>query len=252
MIIKGKKYNIDCDASIPEKATIVVIALHGFAGDKKSGCILSLKERIVPEGIGFITFDWPGHGESEVGGEQLTVSNCLDDLDTIYHYIKENISDAKYIITFATSFGGYLALLYHYKHPTAFQHLILRAPAIKMETVLEQNIMTKEMQQEIEEKGYFDFGYERVMKVTKQFLNELQKNDVVSLYKGKKCSEIDIIHGTADDFVPIKDSIDFCTEHHCALHKIEGADHRFKGPGEIEQIIDIADAIIHETCTNNK
>ena len=31
MIIKGKKYNIDCDASIPEKATIVVIALHGFA-----------------------------------------------------------------------------------------------------------------------------------------------------------------------------------------------------------------------------
>ena len=32
MIIKEKKYNIDCDASIPEKATIVVIALHGFAG----------------------------------------------------------------------------------------------------------------------------------------------------------------------------------------------------------------------------
>ena len=65
-------------------------------------------------------------------------------------------------------FGGYLALLYHHEHPGAFRHVILRAPAIRMGTVLEQNIMTPEMNHEVAEKGYFDFGYERVMKVTKK------------------------------------------------------------------------------------
>ena len=104
MIIKGKKYNIDCDACIPNDAKVVVIALHGFAGDKKSGCILSLKERVVSEGIGLITFDWPGHGESEVGGEELTVANCLDDLDTVYRYVKENYPAVRDIVAFATSF----------------------------------------------------------------------------------------------------------------------------------------------------
>lgn len=252
MIIKGKKYNIDCDASIPEKVTIVVIALHGFAGDKKSGCILSLKERVVSEGIGLITFDWPGHGESEVGGEELTVANCLDDLDTVYRYVKENYPAVRDIVAFATSFGGYLALLYHHEHPGAFRHVILRAPAIRMGTVLEQNIMTPEMNHEVAEKGYFDFGYERVMKVTKSFLDEVMKNDVVALYKGEICPDIDIIHGTVDDFVPIRDSIEFCEEHHIPLHKIEGADHRFKGPGQIEEIIDIADEIIRKTCTDSK
>ena len=156
------------------------------------------------------------------------------------------------IVAFATSFGGYLALLYHHEHPGAFRHVILRAPAIRMGTVLEQNIMTPEMNHEVAEKGYFDFGYERVMKVTKSFLDEVMKNDVVALYKGEICPDIDIIHGTVDDFVPIRDSIEFCEEHHIPLHKIEGADHRFKGPGQIEDIIDIADEIIHKTCTDSK
>lgn len=252
MIIKGKKYNIDCDLSIPETATTVVIALHGFAGDKKSGCILALKDRIVPQGVGLITFDWPGHGESEVGGEYLTVENCLDDLDTIYHYINQNYPTVKSILTFATSFGGYLALLYHHQHPSAFQHVILRAPAIRMGTVLEKNIMTPAMRHELEEKGYFDFGYERVMKVTKTFLEEVLKNDVVALYKNEVCHNIDIIHGTIDDFVPIEDSIEFCKEHQIRLHKIVGADHRFKGPGQIEEVIQIADEIIKKVLVENK
>lgn len=252
MIIKGKKYNIDCDACVPIDATVVVIALHGFAGDKKSGCILSLKERVVKEGIGLITFDWPGHGESEVGGEELTIANCLDDLNTVYHFIKETYPTVRDIVAFATSFGGYLALLYRHEHPDAFHHVILRAPAIRMGTVLEQNVMTPEMKHEVAAKGYFDFGYERNMKVTQKFLDEVKKNDVVTLYKGEICPDIDIIHGTIDDFVPIGDSIAFCEEHQIPLHKIEGADHRFKGPGQIEEIIEIADNLIQKTCADNK
>ena len=58
------------------------------------------------------------------------------------------------------------------------------------------------------------------MKVTKSFLDEVMKNDVVALYKGEICPDIDIIHGTVDDFVPIRDSIEFCEEHHIPLHKL--------------------------------
>ncbi len=44
----------------------------------------------------------------------------------------------------------------------------------------------------------------------------------------------------------------FCEEHHIPLHKIEEQTIVSKGPGQIEEIIDIADEIIHKTCTDSK
>ena len=43
-----------------------------------------------------------------------------------------------------------------------------------------------------------------------------------------------------NNVVPINDSIEFCEKFDSILYRIEGADHRFKKYGELDQVIDIA------------
>lgn len=51
-------------------------------------------------------------------------------------------------------------------------------------------------------------------------------------------SEMLVIHGDADDVVPHADIKQFCAGNpQMKLHVIPGADHRFKNPGEIEDVV---------------
>ena len=80
--------------------------------------------------IGLITFDWSSHGDSEVNGECLTINNCLNDLETIYNYIKQKNHKSK-IIAFPTSFGGYITLLYNIKKQNKFDVLFYEHQPLK-------------------------------------------------------------------------------------------------------------------------
>ena len=76
--VKSKNgYLISCKEWIVENPEQIVVACHGFAGDKESSAISMLAESLVVERIGTIAFDLPGHGESEVSGDKLTINNCL-------------------------------------------------------------------------------------------------------------------------------------------------------------------------------
>lgn len=237
MIINNKDgYEIKYQSSIPINPSVIIVAMHGFAGDKNSSCIQLLENRLIDTSIGLIKFDWPGHGDSEVDGSYLRVDNCIDDLNEVIIYIKSNYPAAK-IVAFSTSFGGYLTLLYNSRNPNVFDYIILRSPAIKMYTVLTQSILTSEYIYDLKEKGYFDYGFERNIMVTKEFINDLRDNDLKKIYNNLKLSNVTIFHGTKDDIVPISDSLQFAYKHNCNLIKINGADHRYKKPGELEKVI---------------
>ena len=78
MQLLGKNgYNIAYNESIPENANTIIVAMHGFCGDKESSCISALEKRALGLNIGLIKFDWAGHGESEATGEQLTMIVCV-------------------------------------------------------------------------------------------------------------------------------------------------------------------------------
>ena len=83
-----------------------------------------------------------------------------------------------------------------------------------------------------------------LIEITKDFLNELKTNNLFELYKNEELNYITIIHGTADDVVPINDSINFSKKHNCTLYKIKGADHRYKKEGELEKVITITANIL--------
>ena len=58
-----------------------LLCLHGFGGDKDSTVIRNLIPCFSGCGFNIVAFDWPAHGESEMADEELTVENCLADLN---------------------------------------------------------------------------------------------------------------------------------------------------------------------------
>lgn len=244
MLLKNNfGYNISCSEHINESNSTIIIAMHGFAGDKTSGCIKKLQEVMHNHNVGLITFDWPSHGESEVDGNNLTVVNCLNDLKTVYDYVKNKVPRAN-IVAFATSFGGYITMLYNSIYPEDFNKIILRAPAINMYRVLMNNVIDDKMISSLKNNGYFDFGFERMMKVNKDFVSELQEKDVSKLYSEKQCLNVHIIHGSNDDIVPISDSKEFCISTGASLHIVHNANHRFDQVGQVEEVIELAKGIL--------
>lgn len=240
MIIVGKNgYGIPCEMSIPKGVKTIVVAMHGFCGDKESSCIKLLEERVGEIGVGLVRFDWPGHGESEVDGFSFRVENCIKDLEAVVEYLKERYPEAE-LVAFATSFGGYVTLLYNYYHRDDFRCIILRSPAIQMRKVVYDSIINPDVREELDEKGYFVYGFERKMEITNEFLDDLMKYDVLDLYGEERLENVSIIHGTADDLVPFGDSEEFAREHGCRLYPVEGADHRYKKEGELEKVMVIA------------
>ena len=235
-------YDIICDEAFPENPAGIVIAMHGFAGDRTSRAIALLRSAVTERGFGIISFDWPAHGESPT--DELSVRACLSDLETVVTSVKGRYPGLP-LTAFGTSFGGYLTLLYHHLHPGTFGKVILRAPAIRMYHSLRQNIMSAEDLAALDRDGSYRFGYERILTVTRDFLAELQTNDLDRLYGDRPCPEIFIIHGTADEIAPFEYSRDFSQRHGSELYPIDGAGHRFLNPGELPEVIDRAVSILN-------
>lgn len=143
MKIQGKNgYFIDIKTFIPNNCENIIIACHGFGGDKESSAITLLADKIKNDKIGVITFDFPGHGKSEVEADKLTLDNCISDLETVEEYARNQFLNAK-IGIFATSFGAYITLLKINRNGHGYASIVLRAPAICMDEILKNVILTE-------------------------------------------------------------------------------------------------------------
>lgn len=229
-------YNISATYYEPDSyPSEIIIACHGFGGDKESSAIIELANKVSTHNIGLICFDFPGHGQSDVNADQLSINNCINDITSIENYIKLNFKNIP-ISIFATSFGAYITLLKIFKYQTEYRHIILRAPAIKMDEIF-KNSLIKENMSNFKERGFTELGFERKMNVPYSFYEDLLKNNIFDLYNNSQ--KILIIQGTADDIAPISDTYEFIKldTNNLSLVPIEGADHRMKKEGELEKAI---------------
>lgn len=255
-----------------------LLCLHGFAGDKYSTVIEAVAEDRCRAGFRCVTFDWPGHGDSAADSSMLTIENCLADLDAV---VKRLCPDraagtsappaavpsgtSAPLFCFATSFGGYLAMLDYRRHPEHFDRILLRSPALRMGKVL-RRFLDEDHMRRFQDGEALDFGFDRPLFLHCAFLTDLEtpEHDAFRPLDGicrapasaapaevsdrdsavpmpaAAAAPIAIIHGDADDVVPVTDSIRFAEENHLPVRIVKGADHRYKKPGELEQIIEFA------------
>ncbi len=242
----NQNYNIFCDLYLPEKDNVekIIIACHGFGGDKNSSAIFSLAKSLTNFKIAVLAFDFPAHGISNTDGHNFTIKNCVNDINDIEYYIEKEFNNIE-IGFFATSFGAYTLLLKLNSSEKIYNSIVLRCPALDMKSVFENSLLKVSLK-EFLKNGECKLGFERKIVITKEYYNELIKNNIFKIYDTE--NKICIIHGTEDDIAPIKDSIKFQKKFNdrVVLYKIKGADHRFKNKGELKQVIDIATNYILE------
>lgn len=216
----------------------ILIGVHGFSGDKESSVLLALSKELIKKGVALLTFDLPCHGKND-NSKPLDLELCIHSIGKVLNYAKTNYPSTK-ISIFATSFGGYLTLAYLSNHNEKLNKIILRAPAIYMSKVLEENILPFNGFSADKIENPINLGYEQSLYIDKYFINDLRKLNLEHLPPVNNF--IYILQGKKDDIVNPKDNENFFNSFYKNNHKFyyfENANHRFKHPGELEKIIEI-------------
>ncbi len=226
-------YHISClDGSAADQRAMI-LCLHGFAGSKRSLMIERLHNVMAERRSGTFTFDWPGHGESDAPSSKLTLENCMKDLKEAREY-----AAGKYgvpVWCFATSFGGYLAMLYHQKEPEVFDKIMLRSPALRMAMVM-KSAMKEEKLNRFMSGEAVDFGHDRPLLLNRAVYDELCRNDVFEMPPAYP-ERIRIIHGDSDEMVPCEHSREYAEKYGITLHFCRGAGHEYDHPGDAEWVM---------------
>ena len=236
-------YAISCMEWLPDgEHDGTVICLHGFGGDKYSSVIAALAASLTKKKKRVLAFDWPAHGDSRAADRDLTVENCIRDLHLVYRRCRQSAADQP-ISCFATSFGGYLAMIYRQQFPDDFSRIMLRSPALAMPEIL-ISFMTEEERRAFDRGEKRNFGFHRPLLLDRSFYEDLKAYRPLSYEKEDLNGRVFIIHGDRDDVVPLDDSIMFSEKNQIELYVVKGADHRYKHPGELEQIVEQAAAFL--------
>ena len=231
-------HNIRCklycrDVHTVEKA---VIFCHGFGGHKDNSAAAKLAQRILSKykNTALITFNLPCHGDDVK--KKLCLDDCVTYLDLVVRHARQSLG-ASGLYACATSFGGYLTLLYLHRLGNPFRKIVLRCPAIPMHRVLAEAIVDEKSLDLLRKGKDASVGFDRKVNINPAFLEELHTFDVRNFDYLDWAEDMLILHGTADEIVPFDSACSFSEEKLIDLAPISGADHRFRHPGAMEEAI---------------
>lgn len=240
-----KKFNINAaghsirsriffkDAKLVKK---VVIFAHGFGGTKDTNSIARFADRVISKhkDAAVVAFDFPCHGED--GKKKLILADCMEYLELMIRNMKETYNTDE-LYMYATSFGGYLTLRYIHENGNPFRKIALRCPAICIYESLSGAVKRNGDFEKVMAGKDVLLGHERMIKITKDFLEDLQSHDISKEDFLDFADDILIMHGTADEMVPFETARDFAEENVIEFIAVEGADHRFRNPKQMDVAI---------------
>lgn len=212
-----------------EKTDAAVIVAHGFTSNKDRGRFKKLAKALTKSGIAAFRFDFGGSGESE--DREIIVKKQVDDLTSAVELLKDK--EYKHIGVLGESLGGMVALKAYSKDIGA---MVLWAPVTQDKD--KEAALDKEQKEELQEKGYYTRPKEgRVFKMPQEYLDERKNFDYKSVL-GSVEIPVMVVHGTADEAVPIQDSEEAITllPEGSRLEKIENWEH---GDHKMEEDMDI-------------
>jgi len=216
----------------------ILIIGHGVTGNKDRPFVVALAETVASEGMAVMRFSFSGNGASGGDFRDCTISKEVDDLKAVVTAVVNN----GYRVTYAGhSMGGAVGVLAA-SSDERIRHLISLAGMVNT-------------------KDFYDreFGEEKpddgcMWEEPRCTLSSTYKNDMYSIGSvATKASEVKVpwllIHGDADDVVPIDDSREIfaLANEPKKIIEIPGANHVFSEAGlepMIEAVINwIGDAI---------
>ena len=239
-VIRCKMYfNADDRGADPSSRVFrhVILFCHGFAGHRDNAAAQKLAGRILEKtaDTALLIFNWPGHGDDS--HEEIYLQDCDAYLRRVLCYIQETLRP-EVLDVCATSFGGYLILKYiSDQQASPFRRICLRCPAVVMDQVLEQTILTPEELGTIKNGGRVPAGFDRKVYLTRAFMDSLHEVGLADRDLHGFADRILIVQGTADEVVPYEAVRGFADRNGLRLLSVEGADHRFLDPAKMDIVL---------------
>lgn len=235
MLVTGRGYHIPTISRITDTDREILLCVRGFGGGAYSTVVELIAREMKKIGVGTFSFTWPAHGNSDASGDMLTVENCLADMEDVMGELKSLYPD-KSFSCFATSFGGYMAVLYHQKYPDDFRKIILRSPAVKMADVL-LDFMNEAQREDFFAGEKLDFGFaDHSLILGKNYYESLLKYPVYDMIVNRPDKFV-IIQGDADEIVSPVDVRTFAVNNGIPVHWVSGADHQYTNPGGLLEVL---------------
>ena len=204
----------------------MVLYLHGFGSDQWGEKANFFRNKALEDGLGFCSFDFQGHGRSGGRMIDLTLSRQLSDVEIV----GQMLADRGYgqTIVLGSSMGGLTALWYSALHPERVSCGLCIAPALSLESSLEDWAGEEGMKSWREkgsihvdnEIGSWDLGW--------GFVSDLETFPVSRLKRLCRRPFL-ILQGILDDRVEWKQVLDFvdgCELDELELHLFADGDHR--------------------------
>ena len=198
-----------------------VLFAHCFTCNKNFFAVKNISDSLISHGFGVLRFDFTGLGESEGEFEDSNFSGNVEDLFAAAQYLEETYKAPALLI--GHSLGG-AAVLYAATKLTSVKAVAtIGAPA----HVGHVKNLIKDNLEEIERKGKAAVNIGgRNFHIKKQFLDDLEKNDLLEIIPTLKKSIL-ILHSPQDSIVEIKNAEEIYTaaKHPKSFVSLDGADH---------------------------
>lgn len=217
-------------ATNPVRAAVILC--HGMESSKESEKLAALSGRLAEKGMLALRFDFSCTGESSGKFEEITYSGEVEDLraafDLMLQYRPQKIG------IFGSSMGGTVALLFAAEEPRVSALVTVAAP-FHPEKITDKLLKATEVQN-WRSSGFVMYHGRRI---NVSLLDDLEKIHVPDAARKISCPVL-IIHGDADDTVPVGDAYELYAQlpgpKKIRIHK--GADHRFSDPAALERALD--------------
>lgn len=216
----------------PRSLSPTVVYLYGFRSDMYGEKVQYLEMLCQDHGLGFLTFDYSGHGQSSGKFEEGTISQWLaDSLAMIDHLTTGPL------IVVGSSMGGWLAFLAALQRPHRIVGLLGLASAPDFTEKLMWEKFTPAQQAEVMAQGWTVVPTEYNSKgwvITKNLIESGRKH----LLLGEPIAlniPIRLIHGMIDVNVPFSFSqklLELVTSQDVALTLLKSANHRLSEEGD--------------------
>lgn len=213
---------------IPAQAEKIIIMIHGLESCKECDTGKMLFRRMLPEGIGVIAYDQPGHGSEEARDEWFTLQACMESLKTVEDYAAEKWPQAE-ILYFASSFGAYMTSLYISQREHRGSRLFLRSAAVNMPEMFlgkPGSAPDPAALELLEKQGYLQpsMGIGTPVRVPKQMFEELRENDLFQKF-APGSTPVMMVHGDQDMVISPDAARAFAAKFKLPLAMFEGEGH---------------------------
>lgn len=234
--IMSNGMKLHMETILPELGTdvydklILILTGDGSKGSKSSTW-LQLVPALVNIGVGVVTFDFYGLGESQGEYANLTLTKGIQNLRDVLAYINEHIRYRR-LGAIGASFGGCVLLNSVCTGYISPEFMIFKSPASKLYEAYEHEQKTFDALLQWKKCGYSD--------VTGQSFNaylDALQYDLYSRVGNIKCDTL-VFHGSQDSVVPIEQSFRLSVLnpriHICVL---KGVDHDYKQNNAMEAFL---------------